>query len=297
MARIRSIKPTFWTNEDLAELGPWHRLCFIGLWNHADREGRLEDRPRRLKAAIFPFDEQDMNALLDGLASRGFIARYTADGAAYIQVVNFLKHQRPKNDEHASVIPAMVLEHPRGISAGPRGIVTAPRIGGKREEVGDRELGERDSADVAASADTPDDLMAAWNEVTEAPAIPRCRDLSTKRRRQGRARLTERPLTEWREVFAKIQASAFCRGVNDRGWCASFDWVIGSPDVALKVLEGKYDDRTPMGRQERPFSAKELEQAQTWRRQIGGCGHGDDPCESYDECVAKFIRARRGAAA
>ena len=32
MARIRSIKPSFWTNEVLAELSPWHRLCFIGLW-------------------------------------------------------------------------------------------------------------------------------------------------------------------------------------------------------------------------------------------------------------------------
>jgi hypothetical protein len=239
LARIRSIKPTFWTNEDLAELGPWHRLCFIGLWNHADREGRLEDRPRRLKAAIFPFDDQDMDSLLAGLHDRGFIVRYTAEGAAFIQVVNFLKHQRPKNDEHVSLIPAMVLEIPRGIGAGPRGIVTAPRIGGKREEVGDRTLGERDSAEVSAS---PDDLMAAWNELTLTP-IPRCRDLTIKRRKQGRARLTERPLTEWRDVFSAIQASAFCRGENDRGWSATFDWVIGSPEVALKVLEGKYADR------------------------------------------------------
>jgi len=114
MARIRSIKPSFFTNEDLAELSPWHRLCFIGLWGQADREGRLEDRPRRLKAAIFPYDELDMDGLLNGLAEKQFITRYAADGAAYIAVGHFLKHQRPKSDEPASLIPAPLLKEPRG---------------------------------------------------------------------------------------------------------------------------------------------------------------------------------------
>lgn len=244
MARIRSIKPSFWSNEDLAELSAWHRLCFIGLWNYADREGRLEDRPRRLKAGIFPFDDLEMGQLLNGLQEKGFILRYAADGAAYIQVLNFLKHQRPKKDEHASLIPAPLLEHSRGICA-------APRLGGLE----DRTLGHEDignSADVAVPAvgQRAEDLQEAWNSTTKPP-IPRCRDLTTKRRRQCRSRLTERPLSEWVTVFAEIQASAFCGGANDRGWVASFDWAIGSPDVAVKVLEGKYADRTAK-RVERP---------------------------------------------
>src|SRR5690348_2654366 len=131
MPRIRSIKPSFWTNEVLAELSPWHRLCFIGLWNQADREGRLEDRPRKLKAEIFPFDELEMETLLSGLAEKGFIVRYVADGAAYLAIVLFRKHQRPASDEKVSVIPAPLFEDPRGF-------VMPPCVGrGKGKDLGE----------------------------------------------------------------------------------------------------------------------------------------------------------------
>ena len=120
MARIRSIKPSFFKNEDLAELSFAHRLCFAGLWGQADREGRLEDRPRRLKAEIFPYDDIDMDSLLSALAEKQFIVRYAADGVAAIAINGFLKHQRPKSDEPASLIASPLLEHPRGIGAVPR---------------------------------------------------------------------------------------------------------------------------------------------------------------------------------
>ncbi len=56
MARTRQISPKFFKHEDLCALSPLHRLLFEGMWCEADREGRLEDRPRRLKAEILPFD-------------------------------------------------------------------------------------------------------------------------------------------------------------------------------------------------------------------------------------------------
>lgn len=243
MARIRSIKPSFWTNEHLAELSPWHRLCFIGLWNHADREGRLEDRPRKLKAEIFPFDSVEMVALIDGLAEKGFITRYAADGADYIAVVQFRKHQRPASDEKISVIPAPLFEQ----TVGKNNATCMERGKGKGSGEGNGEgIGSADGALAADAADPhrarATDFAEAWNRLTEAP-IPRCRDLTSARRRHIRVRLAERPLTEWEAVMVRIQASSFCRGENDRGWSASFDWLVGSPDVAVKVLEGKYDNR------------------------------------------------------
>ena len=94
-------------------------------------------------------------------------------------------------------------------------------------------------------------------------------------------------------MFARIQASAFCRGDNERGWVADFAWVIGSPDVAVKVLEGKYDNRP---RRERPFTARELEDAKRVRAQwLRGCQH-DPECESYNDCLATIIRRWRQAA-
>lgn len=105
MARARNIKPAFFTNEDLVELPFEDRLLFIGLWTIADREGRLEDRPKRIKMAVFPADNVDVDASLDRLAKSGFIARYKARGISCIQVLNFSKHQNPHVREAASELP------------------------------------------------------------------------------------------------------------------------------------------------------------------------------------------------
>lgn len=100
------LKPGFFTNDDLAELPMAARLLFAGLWTIADRAGRLEDRPRRIKAEILPYDEEDVDGLLTALCARGFLIRYSAEESRYIQIVNFAKHQSPHVREPESVIPA-----------------------------------------------------------------------------------------------------------------------------------------------------------------------------------------------
>lgn len=106
MARARNIKPSFFTNDTLAEVDPLGRLLFQGLWCIADREGRLEDRPKRIKAELLPYDNCDVDALLSELNRLGFILRYSVNGNLFIQVVNFTKHQNPHVKEAASQIPA-----------------------------------------------------------------------------------------------------------------------------------------------------------------------------------------------
>lgn len=106
MARSRNIKPSFFTNDELAEVHPLGRLMFIALWTMADREGRLEDRPKKIKAEALPYDDVDADALLSELHRRGFILRYVMSGNRFIQVVNFCKHQNPHVKEQASTIPA-----------------------------------------------------------------------------------------------------------------------------------------------------------------------------------------------
>ncbi|WP_338762063.1 hypothetical protein [Massilia sp. METH4] len=108
MARARNIKPGFFTNEELVELPFSTRLLFIGLWTVADREGRLEDKPKRIKMHLFPADDIDVDAALCQLEASGFLARYEVNGARYIQVLAFRKHQNPHRDEKASLIPAPV---------------------------------------------------------------------------------------------------------------------------------------------------------------------------------------------
>lgn len=106
MARARNIKPGFFDNDTLAECEPLARLLFAGLWTLADREGRMEDRPRRIKAALLAYDDCDVESLLSQLEQRGFILRYQADGLALIQVLAFSKHQNPHKNEAPSELPA-----------------------------------------------------------------------------------------------------------------------------------------------------------------------------------------------
>jgi len=105
MARARNIKPGFFKNDALVELSFETRLFFIGLWTMADREGRLEDRPKKMRMEIFPADSVDVGRCLDDLERSGFIHRYAKDGNQYIQIVNFAKHQNPHHKEAPSTIP------------------------------------------------------------------------------------------------------------------------------------------------------------------------------------------------
>jgi hypothetical protein len=105
MARIRSVKPDFFLDFELAKLEPITRLFFIGLWTQADRDGRLEDEPHKLKVQIIPWDQADVEKILSDLHPK-FINRYKTvkDGRKYIQI-NSWHHQKPHHTEKRSTVP------------------------------------------------------------------------------------------------------------------------------------------------------------------------------------------------
>ena len=101
MARIRSIKPEFFTSETVAGLSVHARLTFVGLWTYADDAGRALDNPRLIKAAVWPLDDDvsagDIARHLDELAKAGRICRYVLDGKRYLHFPTWDEHQKPKN--------------------------------------------------------------------------------------------------------------------------------------------------------------------------------------------------------
>ena len=106
MARSRNIKPSIMDNEDLAALPALTRLLFIYMWMLADRDGRLEDRPSRIKKQALGYDDGSSDDMLNELALAGFIERYEAQGTKVIQILAFTKHQTPHVREAASELPA-----------------------------------------------------------------------------------------------------------------------------------------------------------------------------------------------
>lgn len=103
--RKRDLKPGFFKNPELVELPFEYRILFAGLWCIADREGRLEDRAKRIRMEVFPADDVDCEAGLHALAAKHQIVRYEAEGGAYIWIPGFADHQHPHPREVASTIP------------------------------------------------------------------------------------------------------------------------------------------------------------------------------------------------
>lgn len=110
MARIRSIKPGFFKDSDLFDAekaaGLPLRIAYAGLWTVADREGRFKWKPREIKVEVLPYDDCDMNAVLDALIKAGKVLRYKCAGEEYGFIPKFLEHQHVNKNEAPSTIPA-----------------------------------------------------------------------------------------------------------------------------------------------------------------------------------------------
>jgi hypothetical protein len=97
VARIRSVKPEFFTHPKMGSLARDVRLAYIGLWTEADDEGRLLDSPKLLAGSLFPWDDdvtvKRFSQWLDELVRVGSILRYSVENAEYIQILSW-HHQR-----------------------------------------------------------------------------------------------------------------------------------------------------------------------------------------------------------
>lgn len=102
VARIRTIKPEFFTSEDIVRLSPLARLLYVALWCEADREGRLEWKPRTFKIRYLPADDCDVEKLAQELILSGLVVLYDE---CYAYIPRFLRHQHINPRESASTLP------------------------------------------------------------------------------------------------------------------------------------------------------------------------------------------------
>ena len=102
MARIRTIKPEFFTSEDIVALTPLARLLYIATWCEADKEGRLAWKPKTFKMRYFPGDRCDIDALCGELVSSGIVVLY---GGGFAHIPGFAKHQHVNPRESKSELP------------------------------------------------------------------------------------------------------------------------------------------------------------------------------------------------
>lgn len=130
MARIRSIKPEFPQSETVGRLSRDARLLFVQLWTIADDAGRARGASRMLASLLYPYDDDAPSLIIDWLTeleAKECIRRYEVDGAQYIEIVNWLKHQKIDRPSESRLPPyregsTNAREHSRGLDAdlGPR---------------------------------------------------------------------------------------------------------------------------------------------------------------------------------
>lgn len=102
MARIRTIKPEFFTSEDIVSLSPYARLLYIALWCEADKEGRMAWKPRTFKMRYLPADDVAIDALCAEIIDAGLVKLY-GEGYAYIPAFHAHQHINPR--ESVSQLP------------------------------------------------------------------------------------------------------------------------------------------------------------------------------------------------
>jgi hypothetical protein len=162
MARIRTIKPEFFTSEDVVGLSAFARLLYIALWCESDKEGRLVWKPKTFKMRYFPADSVEIEALCAELTDSGLVVRY-GDGFAHIPT--FTAHQHINPRESASQLP----EPTRQARVGTR----QPR---DSDTQGGREGKGKEGDSASASPPGFDSFWDSWPKSDRKQARGKCLD-------------------------------------------------------------------------------------------------------------------------
>lgn len=240
MARIRTIKPDFFTSDDICALSPHARLLYIGLWCEADREGRLMWTPNAFKRRYLPDDKCDIDKVCAELAARDLVRVYGEQGE-FAYIPTFLDHQKPNPREAQSTLPNPDLyESYLDLHASnPELLAQVGREGKGKEGKG------RDSASgrEEISDEELEQVREAYAEFVMAAKKhewPTPRNLDPDRKQKLRARLNEHGVDGWKQMLQEAEASDWLK----TEFKLRLDWVL-EPKNFRKVIEGNYRNSAP----------------------------------------------------
>jgi hypothetical protein len=223
MARIRSIKPDFFTSDTVSALPLRARLTWIGLWTHCDDHGRCRDNVKLVKAAVWALDDvslRDVTEDLAALETAGVIYRYTgSDAKQYIQITNWTEHQKVDRPSKSTIPAPDELPPPpesRDGLARDREDASDPR--GRRG--GERNGGEGTRA--AARESPPSDRCPNHTDNPDPPPCGPCGDARKARQRfdQAQAQRASQAQAERARQQAEVHRLAVdaCPQCDDRGY-------------------------------------------------------------------------------
>ena len=170
MPRIRTIKPSFWTDEKIGKLPVGARLLFIGLWNLADDEGIVVWNASYIRGQLFPYDVKitmvSIKQWMDNIASLKLVAVLEdAQKNSYGYIRAWHKHQvinRPQPTEHKEIL-AMINNLD---SLNTHGAITASSLTEKEGRGREKEK-EGNATTTAAKEKLEENIQLKKEEVTQ----------------------------------------------------------------------------------------------------------------------------------
>lgn len=233
MARIRTIKPEFWTDDRVGECSVSARLLFIAAWNFADDKGGLDRSAKQLKAQAFPYDVIDCEPLVQELIRQGLLIEYEAQGRKYLHINGFLKHQKIDNPAKARIPPYEEPPEKAEDSPRPTGGLAAE---GKGKESKGREDKSESAPDVSRGTGEAEKLYLA--------ALDEWRDVADVCTSAGEAWIaycqTELKPPKKLEPLARIAMAKILAGIGDAAaQHAAVDHCIAGGFRNLRITDGK----------------------------------------------------------
>lgn len=263
--RYHRIQAKFWTDEVVRTWDDDAKFLALYLISspHTNLLGCFVV-PKLYIMADLAWSEKQLEKPFAKLLAAGFLRYDSATGL--LLIVNYLRHNPLENPNQVTAAVRKLDELPTSPLLeelwllleqlgepllqplmqqlakryGKSGTTTATTTGTGEER--EREAPSPQPPDPVPSIE-PRLVAEIWNQIC-GDVLPKCSQLTEKRRQHVRARLhanSHRGADWWRGYFARIRASPFCCGENDRSWRATFDFAIRSEDVVASVLEGKYD--------------------------------------------------------
>lgn len=231
MARIRTIKPEFPQSESMGRVSRDARLCFVMMWTIADDAGRLRGNSRMLASLLFPYDD-DAPALIEAwmaeLEREGCMNRYAVDGATYIEIANWLSHQKIDKPSPSKIPP---FDPDSRILASPREASSEERKGkeGTKEGKGEERKPPDESSDPAAAQPA---TFSAKRVLAEGVDATHLKDWVKARK----SPLTE---TAWKGLKAEAEkagitpaeAVRICAVKGWRGFNSTWNWRSAANDA------------------------------------------------------------------
>lgn len=245
---------------------------FVRLIMKADDYGCFHADTRLLKANLYPLlldavREADLSRWMAECQKAGLIVLYEHTGKKYLQINDFRqrldkaksKYPLPTdNDVHRVVndYPAEVevetepekkAERPKGLAA------SAATADDQRELKNEFKI----LCDSLTGKDLPGIWVAlktfitdrspqfiepyfeAWNVFASHYGLSKIDKVNDTRRKKMQTRLREG--MEFLKVLDGIRTSSHLKGDNQRGWRATFDWIIENDSNYLKIIEGHYN--------------------------------------------------------